>query len=86
VKKSSPGLYTGLTLGGLCLIVGLGLYLWAPDFTGFFNRAGAQPALPVWTLLLLLALVNFIYAGISYYLQRKIDKISQEEKKPENRI
>ena len=71
MKKTSNGVISGLALGGLCLILGLGLYLFAPSFNGFFNRPGAEPAMPVWGLLILLALINFIYAGLSYYLQRK---------------
>jgi len=85
LKKTSPGLVTGLVLGGLCLILALGLYLWAPDFMGFTSRPGARPAMPVWNLLLLLALVNFAYAGISHYLQRKIDQLAKEVKKPDER-
>ncbi len=86
MNKTSPGLMTGLVLGTLCLIIALGLYIWAPEFTGFFNRAGAQPAMPVWTLLLLLALVNFAYAGITYFLQRKIDQAAKEPKKPDEKV
>ena len=85
MKKTSPGLFTGLVLGVICLTMALGLYIWAPDFMGFYNRPGAQSAMPVWTLLLLLALVNFTYAGVSHYLQRKIDKIANETKKPDSR-
>ena len=83
MKKTSPGLITGLVLGVVCLTLALGLYIWAPDFMGFYNRPGAQPAMPVWNLLLLLALVNFIYAGVSHFLQRKIDQESQDSKKPD---
>jgi heme/copper-type cytochrome/quinol oxidase subunit 1 len=83
LKKTSPGLITGLVLGVVCLTLALGLYIWAPDFMGFYNRPGAQPAMPVWTLLLLLALVNFTYAGVSHFLQRKIDQESKDSKKPD---
>jgi len=83
LKKTSPGLVTGLVLGVLCLTLATGLYIWAPNFMGFYNRPGAQPAMPVWTLLLLLALVNFAYAGISYFLQRKIDQVAKENRKPD---
>jgi O-antigen ligase len=83
LKKTSPGLITGLVLGAVCLTLALGLYIWAPDFMGFYNRPGAQPAMPVWTLLLLLALVNFTYAGVSHFLQRKIDQESKDSKKPD---
>lgn len=83
MKKTSPGLITGLVLGAVCLTLALGLYIWAPDFMGFYNRPGAQPAMPVWTLLLLLALVNFTYAGVSHFLQRKIDQESKDSKKPD---
>jgi amino acid transporter len=83
LNKSSPGLLTGLVLGVLCLTVALGLYAWAPDFIGFYNRPGAQPAMPVWNLLLLLALVNFVYAGVSYFLQRKVDQAAKEARKPD---
>ncbi len=82
LRKSSPGLVTGLILGVLCLTLAIGLYIWAPNFTGFFNRPGAQPAMAVWTLMLLLAIVNFAYAGISHFLQRKIDQVAKETKKP----
>ena len=85
MNKTSPGLVTGLVLGILCLTIALGLYIWAPDFTGFFNRPGAQPAMPVWALLLLLALVNFAYAGVSYFLQRKIDQVAKETRKPDEK-
>lgn len=85
MKKTSPGLVTGLILGILCLTLSLGLFIWAPGFTGFFNRPGAQPAMPVWNLLLLLALVNFVYAGLSYYLQHKIDQVAKETRKPDER-
>ena len=81
MNKTSPGLMTGLVLGMLCLIVALGLYIWAPDFIGFYNRSGAQPAMPVWNLLLLLALVNFVYAGVSYFVQRKVDQAAKESRK-----
>ena len=81
MKKTSPGVLTGIVLGGLCLIAGLGVYLWAPGFTGFFNRPGAQPAMPVWTLLILLAVVNFVYAGLSWFLQYKIDQVTQKTEK-----
>jgi hypothetical protein len=83
LKKTSPGLITGLVLGVVCLTLALGLYIWAPDFMGFYNRPGAQPAMPVWTLLLLIALVNFIYAGVSNFLQRKTEQIASESKKPD---
>jgi amino acid transporter len=85
LKKTSPGLVTGLVLGVICLTLALGLYIWAPDFMGFFDRPGAKPAMPVWNLLLLLALVNFAYAGVSHYLQRKIDQIAKESRKPDER-
>ena len=81
MKKTSPGVLTGIVLGGLCLIAALGVYLWAPGFTGFFNRPGAQPAMPVWTLLILLAVVNFVYAGLSWFLQYKIDQVTQKTEK-----
>ena len=84
MNKTSPGLVTGLVLGVICLTLGLGLYIWAPNFIGFFSRPGAQPAMPVWTLLLL-ALVNFIYAGLSYFLQRKIGQVAQESRKPDQK-
>jgi hypothetical protein len=87
LKKTSPGLVTGLVLGGVCLALGLGLYIWEPNFFGFYNRPGAQPAMPVWKLMLLLALVNFVYAGVSNFVQHKIDQVAKEprkeEKKPE---
>jgi hypothetical protein len=83
LKKTSPGVLTGIVLGVLCLLVGLGVYLWAPGFTGFFNRPGAQPAMPVWTLLILLAAVNFVYAWLSWFLQRKIDQVAQKIEKKE---
>jgi hypothetical protein len=85
LNKKSPGLVTGLVLGLLCLTLGLGMYIWAPGFTGFFNRLSAQPAMPVWILLLLLALVNFVYAGLSYYLQRKIDQVAKGSRKSDER-
>lgn len=85
MSKTSPGLVTGLVLGIICLTIAIGLYIWAPDFSGFFNRPGAQPAMPVWTLLLLLALVNFAYAGVSYFLQRKIDQVAKEARKPDEK-
>jgi hypothetical protein len=83
LKKTSPGLVTGLVLGVICLTLALGLYIWEPNFFGFYNRPGAQPAMPVWTLLLLLALVNFAYAGVSNFLQHKIDLLAQESRKPD---
>jgi len=85
LKKTSPGLVTGLVLGLLCLTLALGLYLWAPDFMGFVSRPGARPAMPVWNLLMLLALVNFAYAGVSHLLQRKIDQLAKEVKKADER-
>jgi hypothetical protein len=85
LNKTSPGLVTGLVLGIVCLTIAAGLYIWAPDFFGFFNRSGAQPAMPVWTLLLLLALVNFVYAGVSYFLQRKIEQVAKETRKPDEK-
>ena len=83
MKKTSPGVLTGIVLGTLCLTAGLGVYLWAPGFTGFFDRPGVQPAMPVWTLLLLLALVNFLYAALTWFLQRKIDQVAQKTEKKE---
>ncbi len=85
MNKNSPGVITGLVLGIVCLTLGLGLYLWAPGFTGFFSRPSAQPVIPVWTLLLLLALVNFVYAGISNFLQRKLGQSVEKSSKPERK-
>ncbi len=85
MNKTSPGLVTGLVLGVTCLTLALGLYIWAPNFTGFFSRPGIQPAMPVWTLLLLLALVNFVYAGLSYFLQHKIDQVAKGTRKPDQK-
>jgi hypothetical protein len=83
LKKTSPGLITGLGLGFLCLTLALGLYIWAPDFTGFLDRSVAQTPLPVWKLLALLSVVNFTYAGVTYFLQRKIDQVAKEPPKPD---
>ncbi len=83
MNKPSRGLSTGLILGVLFLVLSLGLYIWAPDFTGFANNRGAEPAMPIWNVLLLLALVNFVYAGASHFLQRKLEQHPQEPRKPD---
>jgi hypothetical protein len=72
--KKAPGLSTGLVLGVLCLIGAIALRIWAPDFTGFYNRGLTDPPMPFWSLLLILAVVNFIYAGFSQYIQRKANQ------------
>ena len=83
IEKNIPRSDYRACVGILCLTLALGLYIWAPDFNGFINRPVAQPAMPVWKLLLLLSLVNFAYAGITYFLQRKIDQVAKETSKPD---
>ncbi len=83
MTKSSRGLTTGLILGILFAVLALGLYLWAPDFKGFIDRSSSQQSMPIWNLFLLLALVNFIYAGISHFLQRKLEEPAQKQGNPD---
>lgn len=69
--RNSPGSFTGTVLGLVCLIGGVGLRLFAPEFRGFFDRGHSEPSLPVWALLLFLAALNFGYAAFSYFVMQK---------------
>jgi hypothetical protein len=72
--KKSPGFISGLTIGTICLIAGLVLRVSAPDFSGFFERDHSEAVLPIWVLLIGLAILNFIFAGLSQSMQGRTIK------------
>ena len=74
MNKKSPGFVTGIVLGTICLFGGIAMRIFQPDFTGFFDRGHSESAVEVWTLLLGIAVLNFAYAGLSYWIQRRADK------------
>jgi hypothetical protein len=82
--KKAPGLSTGFVLGTLCLIGGIAMRIWAPDFSGFYNRGLTDPPMSFWSLLLILGVVNFIYAGFSQYIQRKANPSEIPAAQPSN--
>lgn len=65
-----PGISTGLILGIMCLFAGVILRIWAPEFSGFFDRGHESQPVPVYAILLILAAINFGYAILS----KKISK------------
>ncbi len=69
--KNASGTITGTFFGTLFLIGGIALWIFAPDFSGFFDRGHSEDALPVWVLLLILAALNYGYAGLSRYLSAR---------------
>jgi NADH:ubiquinone oxidoreductase subunit 6 (subunit J) len=85
LKKKNPGLSTGVILGAICLLIGIGLFIWAPDFSGFFDRGQDTQPMPIWVILLVLAAINFVYAIISRTLQSREshDKDDRDERPQE---
>jgi hypothetical protein len=71
LKKNSPGFITGTVLGTLCLLGAVAMRIFQPDFTGFFDRGHSESAMQVWMLLLGIAVVNYAYAGLSFWIQRR---------------
>jgi len=71
--KNAPGFTSGLVLGIIFLVVGLGILILAPEFSGFYERVEPNERMPIWALMLGLALVNFLYAVISQFLGKKGD-------------
>lgn len=69
--KTSPGLSSGLVMGALFLIASVAVYFIAPDFSGFYERVEAESRMPIWALLLGFSLVNFAYALISYFIEKR---------------
>ncbi len=69
--KNASGTITGTFFGTLFLVGGIALYIFAPDFSGFFDRGHSEDTLPVWMLLLILSAVNYGYAGLSRYLSAR---------------
>ena len=70
--KTNSGALTGIFIGTLFLLIGISLSIWAPNFSGFFDRGLSEPVLPAWVILIGLAFVNYIYAGLSVFIQSKI--------------
>lgn len=66
--RNSPGYVTGSILGAVCLLSGLGLLIFAPEFSGFFDRGQSGDAIPVWMLLIGFAVLNFVYALVSHFI------------------
>ncbi len=69
--KTIPGVITGIALGSLCLVGAIVLRIWAPEFSGLFDRGHSEPALPFWILLSGLAVVNFGFALASWFIQTR---------------
>jgi drug/metabolite transporter (DMT)-like permease len=65
MNKMNTGFSSGIILGTICLIVGIGLLIWEPGFSGFFDRGHDTQPLPIWMILLILAAFNYIYALIT---------------------
>lgn len=80
MRKLPQGVSTGVILGVLCLAGALGFWIFAPDFSGLVERDTDGSTLPVWTVLAILALVNFVYAGLSVAASRRDQT---EAKKPD---
>ncbi|MCC7130340.1 MAG: hypothetical protein IT297_08090 [Anaerolineae bacterium] len=81
--RNSPGAVTGSILGTLCLVVGIGLRIFAPDFSGFFDRGLSGDAMPVWALLIGFAALNFLYAFASYAISKRLPPPGKASPPPE---
>jgi hypothetical protein len=69
--KNNPGVSTGILLGSLCTIAGIGFLFLAPAFSGFFDRGHDSKPVPFWIILLILAAINYIYGFINFYLEKR---------------
>jgi TRAP-type C4-dicarboxylate transport system permease small subunit len=78
VKTINPGFSSGIILGVICLLISLGLFIWAPGFSGFFDRGHDTQPVPIWAILLILAVMNFGYAFISRILLSRNHKENGE--------
>jgi len=85
LNKNIPGVFAGITLGALCLIGGISLWIWAPEFSGFFDRGHSEPTLPFYILLFGLAIVNFGYAWISWFIQTRANPPAKVTKPVEDK-
>lgn len=83
--KNIPGVIAGIALGSLCLIGAIALWIWAPEFSGFFDRGHSEPALPFYILLIGLAIVNFGYAWVSWFIQTRANPPSKAIKPPQDK-
>jgi hypothetical protein len=75
--KQTPGWISGTIFGVFFLISGLALWIFAPDFSGFFERGHSEDVLSVWKLLIGLAIINFGYAAVSRYIQNRSAKSNE---------
>ncbi len=82
MKTKAPGLSVGIILGTICLVAGLALWVWEPNFAGFFNRGHDASTMPIWTLLLILAVINFAYGFLSMYIQRRANQMNVDALEP----
>lgn len=81
--RNAPGSVTGAILGTACLIGGIGLRIFAPEFRGFFNRGQSGDPIPIWSLLLVFAILNFAYALISHIIAGRADSSADQAPPPE---
>ena len=70
-------LSTGIILGTLFLIASLGSKIYAPEFSGFFDRGHDMQPMPIWVILLILAAVNYLYAFVAHKLH-VYDEVGKE--------
>lgn len=59
--------------------------IFAPEFSGFFDRGLSGDAMPVWTLLIGFAALNFVYAFVSYVISKRLPHPGQANPLPEPR-
>jgi hypothetical protein len=79
-KKYPPATVSGFWLGIICLGMAVGLLIWDPEFRGLFDRGHNEPPIPIWVVLLGIAALNFVYAGSAYFVYRKLQSGSGEER------
>jgi hypothetical protein len=70
-KRPPSNVYTGYFIAAICLIAGVVMFFMARDFRGFFDRGQGEAPIPIWLVLLGLALLNFIYGSFSLYIHRR---------------